>query len=77
MLLTSIGGLIGIILGALVSFGLTLALGRFAGFSWAFQFPLSAALIGFLVSAAIGLIFGLYPARQASLKDPIEALRYE
>ena len=77
VLLTSIGGLIGIILGALVSFGLTLALGRFAGFSWAFQFPLSAALIGFLVSAAIGLIFGLYPARQASLKDPIEALRYE
>ena len=77
VLLTSIGGLIGIILGALVSFGLTLALGRFAGFSWAFQFPLSAALIGFLVSAAIGLIFGLYPARQASKKDPIEALRYE
>ncbi|MDO8581449.1 MAG: macrolide export ATP-binding/permease MacB, partial [bacterium] len=44
---------------------------------WTFSFPVSAALIGLGVSASVGLLFGLYPARQASKKSPIEALRYE
>jgi len=34
-------------------------------------------LLAFWVSAAVGIIFGYYPARQAASKDPIVALRYE
>ncbi len=77
ILLTGVGGLVGVILGALFSYGLTLALRTFAGLDWQFVFPLSAVWLGLSVSAAVGLVFGIYPARQAARKDPIEALRYE
>lgn len=75
--LTGAGGVVGILLGASLSFLVSLVLGKVIGMAWSFTFPTVAALIGLLVSAAIGLIFGLYPARQASLKSPMEALRYE
>jgi putative ABC transport system permease protein len=77
MMLTIIGGIIGIILGASFSFLTAIVLSRFVGLDWNFTFPISGAIIGFSVAAGIGLIFGLYPARQASKKSPIEALRYE
>ncbi len=77
IMLTIIGGIIGIILGALLSFATAIVLSRFIDLEWVFTFPISAAIIGFSVAAAIGLIFGIYPARQASKKSPIEALRYE
>jgi len=77
ILLTLMGGIIGIILGAGFSFLASLILTKFAGLNWGFAFPISAALLGLGVSAGVGLIFGIYPARQASRKDPIEALRYE
>lgn len=77
VLLTLIGGIIGIILGASFSFLASLALTKFAGLNWGFTFPISAALLGLGVSAGVGLIFGIYPARQAAKKEPIEALRYE
>ena len=75
--LTTAGGIIGIILGALVSFAASIVLSRAVAMGWTFVFPISAAVFGFGVSAATGLIFGLYPARQAARKNPIEALRYE
>ncbi len=77
VILTAIGGVIGIILGTLFSFLTSLMLSKLWNLDWTFTFPVQAALLGIGVSAFIGLIFGLYPARQASKKSPIEALRYE
>ena len=77
IMLTLVGGAVGIAFGAVLSFGISVALGRFLELAWSFSFPISAAILGFGVAAAVGLVFGIYPARQASLKSPIEALRYE
>ncbi|MBI5787002.1 MAG: ABC transporter permease [Candidatus Niyogibacteria bacterium] len=75
--LTATGGVIGIALGSALSFAVSVVLSRFIGLNWTFSFPFFAAFLGFLVSSLVGLAFGIYPARQASLKSPIEALRYE
>ena len=75
--LTAVGGVIGILLGASVSFIVALVLSKVFGLNWQFVLPLSAVFLGLGVSSGIGLIFGIYPARQASKKSPIEALRYE
>lgn len=77
IILTTVGGIIGIILGASLSFIVSTILSKVANLEWTFIFPVGGALLGLGVSALVGLIFGLYPARQASLKSPIEALRYE
>jgi len=77
VILTGIGGIIGILLGALLAFAAALILTNMLSLDWTFHFPLSAALLGLGVSAFVGLVFGIYPARQASKKSPIEALRYE
>lgn len=77
VMLTAAGGAIGIILGALFAFLASLILSQALSISWQFVFPISAVALGLGVSSAVGLIFGLYPARQASKKSPIEALRYE
>ncbi|MDO8590917.1 MAG: ABC transporter permease [bacterium] len=77
IVLTVLGGIIGIILGTTLSFVIAQALTRFAAISWQFNFPWTGAALGLGVSAGIGLIFGIYPARQAALKSPMEALRYE
>ncbi len=69
--LTGVGGAIGIAVGLGIAM-----LVRFA-----FDFPASAPLwsigLGFGVSTAVGLIFGLWPALKAAKQNPIEALRYE
>jgi len=48
-----------------------------SGISLEFSFPMVGAVLGVLVSATVGIIFGLYPAKQAAKKSPINALRYE
>lgn len=77
VMLTGMGGVIGIIFGALFSLLAALILSRVVGLDWHFIFPFQAAALGIGVSAAVGLIFGIYPAKEASKKSPIEALRYE
>jgi putative ABC transport system permease protein len=75
--LTGIGGLIGIVLGSSLAYLISLGLSYGLGLNWQFVFPWFGAVLGFGVSALIGLVFGSYPAHQASKKSPIEALRYE
>jgi putative ABC transport system permease protein len=65
------GGLVGLLVGYA---GATL-LRRVTG--WPVATPLSAVLIAVGFSAAVGVFFGLYPARKAAALNPIEALRYE
>ncbi len=75
--ITAIGGIIGVVLGTMLSVVAAIVLTVVMDISWIFTFPLSAAIIGILVSAGIGLVFGIYPASQAAKKSPIEALSYE
>ena len=66
------GGTAGILLG----YGLGAIVGK-ALLGTVGRIPLWAVVSAFAVPAAIGVIFGLYPAAKASKLDPIEALRYE
>ena len=77
VILTGTGGFVGISLGTILSFLISLILSKVVGLAWVFTFPVSGALLGLGVSLAIGLFFGIYPAREAAKKSPIEALRYE
>jgi len=77
IILTGVGGAIGIAFGALISFLAAVILSRTIVPEWVFTFPVSAVILGFGISALVGLVFGLHPARQAAKKSPMEALRYE
>ena len=69
--LTFLGGVIGVLLGWAVSWGIS------ASGVLQTSMTLKSVLLAFGVSAAIGIIFGYYPARRAAKLSPIEALRYE
>lgn len=71
VLLTFLGGLVGLLLGWLIS----TIISRLASITT--KISLTSVLLAFGVSAAIGIIFGYYPARRAAKLNPIEALRYE
>ena len=69
--LSLLGGLIGIAVGLLVSAGI----GQLAG--WGFAFSPTVVAVALLFSLAVGVVFGVWPARQAARLDPISALRWE
>ena len=71
VLLTMLGGIVGILLGIVLAAGVS----RF--FQWPTLVSSQAIAVAFLFSAGVGVFFGLYPARKAARMDPIEALRYE
>lgn len=77
VMLTGAGGIVGVFLGAILSFFVAFILSHFLNLDWNFAFPYLGALMGISVSVAIGLIFGIYPARHAARMNPIDALRYE
>jgi putative ABC transport system permease protein len=71
--LCALGGLIGILAGGLLTFVLRLILGKVLPAEMSVAWSTTA----FVVSCAIGLLFGIYPAWKAASLDPIVALRYE
>lgn len=76
IVLTFLGGAIGIIFGALIA-GLISLVANFLGYHWEFIVSLSSILLSVGISIAIGIFFGMYPAIKAAKLNPVEALRYE
>ncbi len=71
LMLSLMGGLIGIVIGGSISKGISGVLG------WPTLVSTLSVLISFAFATAIGIFFGYYPAHKAAALDPIEALRYE
>jgi putative ABC transport system permease protein len=71
LILSLMGGILGIGLGMVG----TIILSSFT--QWPILFSTTAILLAFLFSGSVGVFFGFYPARKASLLNPIDALRYE
>ena len=76
LIITSLGGFVGAFLGISNSLIAGIA-ARTQGLAWPLTISWLAILVAFFVSMAIGLIFGIYPARQAARLNPIDALRRE
>ncbi|MBI2059515.1 MAG: ABC transporter permease [Nitrospirae bacterium] len=71
IVVSTLGGILGITLG----WSLTQGMSRMAG--WATAVSPGAVALAFFFSAAVGVVFGLWPARRAAALNPIDALRYE
>ena len=76
IILTFSGAVIGVILGVAVS-SLLYLIAASQGLKWDFSISITGLVVAFVMSTAVGLIFGLYPAKKAAGMNPIEALRRE
>lgn len=77
VMLTVLGGIIGITIGATFVTLIYVILSNTLSIGWTFALPTHAIFLAIGVSSVTGIVFGIYPARKASLKNPIDALRYE
>jgi ABC-type antimicrobial peptide transport system permease subunit len=76
VIITVLGGLVGIVLGALLALIIYLIAISY-NFVWVYAIPVSSILLSVGFSAFVGLLFGIYPAKKAAGLDPITALRQE
>jgi len=74
--LTMLGGFVGIVSGSVFSYIISIVISQFQA-GWHFAIPVYSIFLSFGVAAAVGLVFGIYPARKAAGLNPIESLRYE
>jgi putative ABC transport system permease protein len=77
IVLTGLGGILGIILGIVFAYLATIILSITLETQWLFVVSFKSIILAFGVAAGIGIAFGIYPARKASELSPIDALRYE
>ncbi len=76
IVITLLGGVAGIFIGVLISY--LVAFGaQSAGLAWSFEISLFSIMLSVVFSVAVGLFFGLYPAKKAAALDPISAIRQE
>ena len=77
VMLTMIGGLIGIITGLSSAFGITALINNAADFQIISSIDIGAIVTAVTTSVLIGVVFGVYPAAKAAKLDPVDSLRYE
>lgn len=74
VIVTFIGGVIGIILGFLITYGISVVAAQF-NFDWPFAFKIQDVFTSTIISVLVGVVAGYYPAKKASTLDPVVALR--
>lgn len=76
IILTLFGGIIGIVFGFIISWIIALIMNSL-DYKWAFIVSPFSIIIAVFISALVGLVFGVYPAKKASKLEPVEALSHE
>lgn len=74
--ITFSGGAVGIIFGGVIAYLASLVI-VYVGYDWQFTLSVQSIFLATAIAIAIGIVFGMYPARKAGKVSPMEALRYE
>lgn len=75
--LTFVGGMLGVAVGSFITLLITIAASYFMNTQFPYFFSVGGLLLGIIVSCGTGILFGIFPARQAAMKSPMDALRSE